>query len=178
MKYTCVVGFMVTKSPILLLSFYVSDVVARGQDLTAEPLNKVEWPGFSGNGLISWLSLLPLRGGWHLPLFCCLLSYHGINIKESPSENAREGLGLPTGAVTASMTLSRRPENGWHTSSGKGFPSFASHDHPPSHQGTSCSHCTGLCMDAGGIELNERWSYVQRVERRALGRRAGERNSF
>lgn len=26
------------------LSFCVSDVVARGQDLTAEPLNKAEWP--------------------------------------------------------------------------------------------------------------------------------------
>lgn len=149
MKHPCVVGFMVTKSPFLLLSFCAIGVVAWGQDLTAEPLNKVEWPGFSGNGLISWLSLLPLRGGQHLPLSCCLLSYPGINTKESPSENAREGLGLPTGAVTASVTLSGRPESGWPTSSGKGFPNFASHHHPPSHQGTSCSHCTGLCMDAG-----------------------------
>lgn len=35
------------------LSFCANDVVAQGQDLTAEPLNKAEWPGFSGNGLIS-----------------------------------------------------------------------------------------------------------------------------
>lgn len=35
------------------LSLCASDVVARGQDLMAGPLNEAEWPGFSGNGLIS-----------------------------------------------------------------------------------------------------------------------------
>lgn len=53
MKPTCVVGFTVTPSPILSLSLCASDIVAWGQDLMAESLNKVKWPGFSGNGLIS-----------------------------------------------------------------------------------------------------------------------------
>jgi hypothetical protein len=35
-----------------------------------------------------------------------------------------------------------------------------------------------FALDTGGIEQNERWSYVQRVNPKALGSSAGERNGF
>lgn len=144
------------------ISSHASDAVAWGQDLMAQPSNIAGWLGFSADGLITVF----IASQWGVGASTTVLpwqKHQGI-----PIRNAKEGLGSPTGEVTASVVLCRRSESSWPTSSGKGFPDFVSQTSLPRIPTVLVELV--FVMDTGDTELSETWSYDQSDSRVDCGK--------